>query len=1554
MTRGRLRTLGVLVALGLGLGGFGTQGNGGRLWAYDTPADRTDAGATTEVSVTKAETETDAPKTDSKNNDVSDSREVSFSLRSSEQGAEACWAFHPPIPPQIRGNLARSVHLVDDKGASVPLDEATLDITPESVCVLGLEPRQRYRLSLKGVRGSSGRMEIAPFTQTFTTPAKPTSLAFGTSQPAGALWTRVTPASAFTALTLEAVNVGTARLEVFRFEDVKAISDIARQAALAYRAPSESLVFSRERGHPEGQSEVVFAPQLDALQKVSVAWPTAKGQVQPGFYFLAARSDDQDTDQPLTLPLMAGQWLLVSTFRLTVMESPEGWSVLAEPTTDGRANTDTGVTPGVRLVLVDDSGKTLADDVTDALGRGMLKVSPDHRGEARRIVGIASDGSWDVRDLVDDRPSGNVSAGITARLLVSASETQPGGRVGVMVVARGKEGRPAPWHGTLKLAHPNGAVLQERDVVATAAMPWRGTLTVPLFAKGGTWSLRVNDDTGHEQARASLAVVPKSGSVRTHFTATSPANPEDGLTLTVRATKGLDARPVAWKTGRVFARSAPSPTDEGEESGAAFRPLASFLTDANGEAKLKLPWPRWTETDEDSEENAPPIQALSLKAQLESQDDGEVITVAARTSGPKGRLTLPFGAPEETTVPVDIALVDDEGQSHAASNLWLHLYEEGRNFAWYIHEGRWAYHLLPQRRRVMGIPFDVPVEGSVRLQVPLATGRYVLEVADKAGHVLARKGFSTERHRDVFPSENPHGMSVAFVAPHAVNAKGSPNGALALRLKAPARVALWVMDGEKTRQVERQILPAGASVIPLTFQVTEERRAVVRAHALFQDGSTVQAATTFDTPLAGPGLTVTPVMPQDALVAGEEARVPLTLRGLKKATRLSITGLVSFESDDARQTTLSPVLLTPLALKGAESATLTFPVPVEARRVHLALWAESGTRGVPVVGTFSARPPRDMRAEVLTRLREGDRVVVTVTGEGPLARGTAVRGGVIPTLTVSSGLMLSSPSPVPPTRRATLEARSPGWGEVTGTLRGQGVPPASGGGLRSREAPPRIRVWPVEVLPARGTASPWGGELTALAPDTPVTLPFLKSGPRRPVLVGPALLPSTLDDLRTLSEAEPLTTAEVAGHLVALRLWKGPLVESGILPLSAWAFLTDTRRISLLQRQNLDGSFGALAPDSPGDLVATAFALEALGEEDSESAARAVAWLRARLENAWFSEEDHEPRALAFAALAARGQADKSALTYLNAANEGTKKLHAVAQAALASALGNVGEDALAKARVQSALKALADEQTTLSDGGFAFWHAAALLAAAPSLAPEDLGGVMSKMSLVRGGKGGLAGTFARLRALAAFAARRGGDSWSVMVNGTQRTPQGPALALTPGSTTSLRAEGPAGGLSVLASSRQAPSDEGPTLDVKVALLRLDGSPLASNTPLQRGEVMALVLSGPSPGKAGEAFQLVYPTSGGLEPVDTSRLESSALAEFAPGLPKALTPWSEVVITPTAFGGTLKPGGGTWRVVILLRATLPGEFTLPPPRLRGPDGTRIPLKLVLPKVTVRG
>jgi hypothetical protein len=227
--------------------------------------------------------------------------------------------------------------------------------------------------------------------------------------------------------------------------------------------------------------------------------------------------------------------------------------------------------------------------------------------------------------------------------------------------------------------------------------------------------------------------------------------------------------------------------------------------------------------------------------------------------------------------------------------------------------------------------------------------------------------------------------------------------------------------------------------------------------------------------------------------------------------------------------------------------------------------------------------------------------------------------------------------------------------------------------LSGDRAPKTTRTWRVAVLPAfDGLTS--GDSVTLTQQQTLADIKPANADDNTVAIVARKPMAGFGEIAGYLMNAAPFTTRELAAGITALRLWGGVIAQTGLVPDIYVAARHDAWLAQLLKRQNADGGFGQMRGED-SSIADTAAAVRGLAAEESATAQpardKAVAWLKQKLSNTWFDENEREARAAIYAALAAARAQDVPSLHYFSDTSLNAR-LSPEAQASLAASFKQI------------------------------------------------------------------------------------------------------------------------------------------------------------------------------------------------------------------------------------------------------------------------------------------
>ncbi|HUY69379.1 MAG TPA: hypothetical protein VMV79_08780, partial [Alphaproteobacteria bacterium] len=1094
--------------------------------------------------------------------------------------------------------------------------------------------RRRYGLTVAGLKGAKGERLAGPYKLSFTVPDRPPSLAFVGDPGQGGLmrYQNADP-------VLRAVGIARVHIQLYRVEDPAAMAEAYRQRLQASLAPSESLAFARTHGKLMWQGEMALGeknadPNRTAEQSVPLR--AAAGALKPGLYLVAAETPaPEKTAKAKTagrLPPLAAQWFLRSDLRLAALPAQGGFT--AE--TENAAGTK--VLKDVHLALSDRDRHILSESQSDKDGIGFLPLAKDKQA----VLLAAADTQGDV-DFVDLTAAPAVPFTLPA-LEATVTEDRvsyaPGAMAHLRLEARDIHGAAQGLKGsTLELLRPGGGFYAEVKVPDLDAGLAYAAFPAPPIE--GLWQLVWQGKDQGEIAKTTLRVSANPAAPRIDLAADrAQLGPGGQLNLTVTSL-GADHKPAPYIAGHILLHW-DQPTalpgwpgyifGTGTGSDEAPLPIAAFLTGADGTAHVRL-----------AIAAAPADDAALQSAVLTAQGDP---AMGALDSAP---LALPLRAQtgvvglkplapdgkfaENSLARFDVIALDGDGNRQDLAGLSYQVYEEGRRYSWYQADGHWQYKPLPQRQRIAGGVFAIPLQGTV-IGWPVTAGAYTLDITDADGKLLARAtaeaGWNLAKPEHAPAAPLTPKPSAPFAMPGAAEK-------ISFRLDHASIVSAVIAD-DRIRKVIHAALPAGANSIAFTPGETWGNRIAITLDA--HNGAS-RAEGRFEMPVHHnlKQLKIS-ASPPAAITPGENLSLPVAIAGAEAGQPTYLSALAIPLPAEKNQTPESIAVKSVTVADG--KAILHMTAPDFSGALRLDIMAVNRDQQGSTDVTIPVRPAFAATLAPPPILRKGDRAALALA----LANHAAPAGVFHYALIPAKGLALigrvKGAESLALKRTAKialdLEARGEGAQELRLDIKG----PHNFGMARG---------WAVAVCdPGRILKA---GDAQSIAPGQGWSLPQTKYGKRAApyslLLVSAAPLPGLPGLLPQLLAGAPVTTAEIAAWLEAARAWRDVIDEAGLAPGAALDARRAATLMRLLQRQNKDGAFPALSGGAD-DMDATASALVALAAADQPltrpSAARAEDWLQGQLQNSWFNEAQRPARAAAFAALAAAGHQNLATLRY--------------------------------------------------------------------------------------------------------------------------------------------------------------------------------------------------------------------------------------------------------------------------------------------------------------------
>ncbi|MDX2028430.1 MAG: hypothetical protein SFW62_07320 [Alphaproteobacteria bacterium] len=443
----------------------------------------------------------------------------------------------------------------------------------------------------------------------------------------------------------------------------------------------------------------------------------------------------------------------------------------------------------------------------------------------------------------------------------------------------------------------------------------------------------------------------------------------------------------------------------------------------------------------------------------------------------------------------------------------------------------------------------------------------------------------------------------------------------------------------------------------------------------------------------------------------------------------------------------------------------------------------------------------------------------------------------------------------------------------------------------------------------------------------------------RPLFDTPILLSDVLN-------APPVTTAQIAGRMDMLRLWRDVILATKLLSESVLDAKRRDLRLRLLARQMPDGGFPSL-PGAVADMPATAAALVALAQDTPDAARlgleQAASWLQHRLENSWFEEGERPQRAAAYAALASAGRLNIANLHYF-ADTSADKSLPPLAALQLAYAFAHIDD----QNKTQFWLNAAAVNK----DSPDISVTALPLLAENRFFDPQVLLPALEKSSGAAAKSSGssVGSMIGLLRAIRAVHERAGG--WRVTIGNDKRSPKTVLTVPVPEKTTGFSIRNTNDAPLFFAAVKSANATGAPVLARRI--YKMNGTEAAAEALLSEKETYLVVLEGPWTGNSDAPLHLHDAPGPGLRPagcLPEAPLEVGESLAWLRSHPPGPAPLCEIWGGSVDFMLTRAEGPAMWRAAYLARADQSGEFAWPAPWAQ--QGQNEPIQGLKSRITIR-
>jgi uncharacterized protein YfaS (alpha-2-macroglobulin family) len=729
-------------------------------------------------------------------------RLLDYSVDSDASSPRACFQFSEELPGK-RTDFSPFVALAGSDRPALSADEKQL-------CVEGLKHGERYSVTLRAGLPSVLKETLAKsadFT-IYVRDRKPFVRFTGKAY--------VLPRTGQRGIPVVSVNTTAVAVEIYRIGDRNLTDAVIGSDFQRNFDRYELERLGNERGLKVWAGELAVEPTLNA--DVTTAFPVdqAVGDLAPGVYVMVAEPKGPKANDYESL---ATQWFIVSDLGLTAYSGNDGVHVFVHSlaTTEPKGL--------VEVRLVSRSNEILATRKTDGTGYAQFEAGLT-RGEGGLAPAmlIVSDPRNDYAflnlkapgfDLSDRGVSGRVTpAGLDAFVYTERGVYRSGETVYVTALLRDGRGTAAlgvPL--TLVVERPDG-VEYRRAVVADAGVGGR-SLSVPISpsASTGTWRVRAFTDPKRPAVgettfmvedyvadRLEFDLASRSGSI----SASAPAElAVDGHYLYGTPASGLDlegelvvsaAKERPGLAGYAFGLA-------DEEINATRKPLEDLpQTDDSGKASFKVGLDKMPATTRPLQAQVivrmaePGGRAVERKIELPVVPGGPMIGVKPLFSG--------RSLGEGDNAGFDVLMAAPDGAKLARSGLRYDLYRIESRYQWYKQDGSWQFEPVKSTRRVADGKFDLSADKPARLSLPVALGRYRLEVASgEPNGPMTSLAFDAGWYADA-SADTPDLLEVALDKPEY---KAGDNITVSVTARTAGRLTLNVFSDRLVTTVAREV-----------------------------------------------------------------------------------------------------------------------------------------------------------------------------------------------------------------------------------------------------------------------------------------------------------------------------------------------------------------------------------------------------------------------------------------------------------------------------------------------------------------------------------------------------------------------------------------------------------------------------------------------------------------------------------------------------------------------------------------------------------------------------
>ena len=830
--------------------------------------------------------------------------------------AELCLEFDRALAPIARNKNGATIRL-DSKGKNLLSAGNPPNIAGALLCMPPLDYQQEYRLNISDLRGANNEKLSAPYSLSFTTPARRPSLAIAGDNTTDdiARWQGDAP-------SLRAVNVADAHVDLYHITNAEMAAEAWTHRRQTTLAPSESIYFARDKGVRVGQGDVTFDVAANKNNEKKPVIATEK-TLAPGLYLMAATAAPPAEATPSSgLAPQAAKWFLLSNLKIRATKTANGFYVFAE---DRDAQK---VMSGIAITLMDRNRQILAQAVTDNNGVVFVPTDSKKMESAAILMANATDGNIDFY---------NLSTAVQTLPVLPAEETEirdlrafyaPNEKASITLATHELHNRKIKLAGSdIRILYADNSLYSHFPV--PDINDDRAALSVTMPASGGEWRMEWVDATGRvlDSGTFHVSTNPDTPSLNLSADRKMISDVESAANITINAVTNKN-RPMPFIAGRVVAKwvSASKLFNGWDDYSfgvpgsdiTATTAQSHFITDAEGVAHLRM--------NLTPPENLPPASAAAISiiadpalgivtktppVLLPVKPHDFVIGIKPLIAG--GRFA------ENSLARFSIIALDSEGRRRGVSGLSYQVYDEGRSFEWYPAEGSWSYKPLQLLRRLGGKNLSLNADGADIAEWPVTAGKYRMDIVDNEGVVVARTTFNAGWGMSE-EAERP-ATSLSLDASTATPRTGIATN-IHFKLDQPAVITASVAD-DQMRQFIHQPMPQGDNHFTFTPEAGWGDRLIVRVeNQMTGAAGTITLGTTHNkTPrdtTTDPVFDISGKTPA-TLTQGDNAQITLNLQSRDDAPAPSWH--VALSSDAGLK--LSDNVKSPLVLRG-KNPSLSF------------------------------------------------------------------------------------------------------------------------------------------------------------------------------------------------------------------------------------------------------------------------------------------------------------------------------------------------------------------------------------------------------------------------------------------------------------------------------------------------------------------------------------------------------------------------------------------------------------------------------------------------------